>query len=318
MTTRELLPSPKNFDEAWNIASIMADSQMIPKAFQKRPQDVVVAMMWAHSLGIPTVQGLNYIAVINGKPSMYGDGLLAVVMASGQMADFQESFVGSDKELTAICKVTRKGLTTPFIGSFSIADAETAGLLNKPGPWKQYPKRMLKMRARAFALRDAFPDVLSGMGSAEEQVDIIGEATEKETEAAPIAAKREMPRRKKKAAEAIETESPAAADSPIPAENTPAEPLPQVTTEATAPEQPPEVEAATAQAEEPAPAEQPEHAVGQDDVLQKLKMAQSRGELLRIWASLPASLQSQAEVRDAFKLRQSEIKAQAMAGGSAQ
>lgn len=157
------------------MADIMSGSQLIPKNFQGRPQDVVVAMMWSHTLGIPTVQGLQYIAVINGKPSMYGDGLLAVAMASGQMADFKETFVGGNTEddLTAICTVKRKGLESPIIGQFSVADAKRAGLWGKMGPWKQYPKRMLKMRARAFALRDAFPDVLSGMSSGEEQEDII-------------------------------------------------------------------------------------------------------------------------------------------------
>jgi hypothetical protein len=39
------------------------------------------------------------------------------------------------------------------------------------GPWTQYPRRMLQMRARGFALRDAFPDVLRGLVTAEEAAD---------------------------------------------------------------------------------------------------------------------------------------------------
>lgn len=204
MSGKELLPAPTNFEEAMKMADIMSGSQLIPKNFQGRPQDVVVAMMWSHTLGIPTVQGLQYIAVINGKPSMYGDGLLAVAMASGQMADFKETFVGGNTEddLTAICTVKRKGLESPIIGQFSVADAKRAGLWGKMGPWKQYPKRMLKMRARAFALRDAFPDVLSGMSSGEEQEDIIiGEHAEQSNPpAADEKSTRKMPRRKKAAA----------------------------------------------------------------------------------------------------------------------
>jgi hypothetical protein len=42
-----------------------------------------------------------------------------------------------------------------------------------PGPWQQYPDRMLQARARSFALRDVFPDVLLGLSmSAEELGDI--------------------------------------------------------------------------------------------------------------------------------------------------
>ena len=51
------------------------------------------------------------------------------------------------------------------------ADANRAGLLNRSGPWKSYPDRMLKMRARGFALRDVFADALGGMISAEEAND---------------------------------------------------------------------------------------------------------------------------------------------------
>lgn len=193
----ELLPAPKSTAEAMELAKTLASSQLIPKAFQQRPGDVFVAMMWSHSLGIPIVQGLQGIAVINGKPSLYGDALLAVCMGSGQMADIEETVTGSADNLTATCKVTRRGKPTPVVSAFSMADARAAGLLGKPGPWKQYTSRMLKMRARAFALRDAFPDVLSGIASAEEMQDVEGTATEKATEnVAEQVAK--MPRRRSK------------------------------------------------------------------------------------------------------------------------
>lgn len=193
----ELLPAPKSTAEAMELAKTLASSQLIPKAFQQRPGDVFVAMMWSHSLGIPIVQGLQGIAVINGKPSLYGDALLAVCMGSGQMADIEETVTGSADNLTATCKVTRRGKPTPVVSTFSIADARAAGLLGKTGPWKQYTSRMLKMRARAFALRDAFPDVLSGIASAEEMQDVEGTATEKATEnVAEQVAK--MPRRRSK------------------------------------------------------------------------------------------------------------------------
>lgn len=189
----ELLPAPKSTAEAMELAKTLASSQLIPKAFQQRPGDVFVAMMWSHSLGIPIVQGLQGIAVINGKPSLYGDALLAVCMGSGQMADIEETVTGSADNLTATCKVTRRGKPTPVVSTFSMADARAAGLLGKPGPWQQYTSRMLKMRARAFALRDAFPDVLSGIASAEEMQDVEGTATENVAEQVA-----KMPRRRSK------------------------------------------------------------------------------------------------------------------------
>ena len=232
----ELLPAPKSTAEAMELSKTLASSQLIPKAFQQRPGDVFVAMMWSHSLGIPIVQGLQGIAVINGKPSLYGDALLAVCMGSGQMADIEETVTGNADNLTATCKVTRRGKPTPVVSTFSMADARAAGLLGKPGPWKQYTSRMLKMRARAFALRDAFPDVLSGIASAEEMQDVEGTATEKATEnVAEQVAK--MPRRRSKLpvqapkegteAEVVKPAAPAQ-ELPLPPEPEPApEPAPE-------------------------------------------------------------------------------------------
>ena len=277
------------------MADIMSGSQLIPKNFQGRPQDVVVAMMWSHTLGIPTVQGLQYIAVINGKPSMYGDGLLAVAMASGQMADFKETFVGGNTEddLAAICTVKRKGLESPIIGQFSVADAKRAGLWGKMGPWKQYPKRMLKMRARAFALRDAFPDVLSGMSSGEEQEDIIiGEHAEQSNPpAADEKSTRKMPRRKKAAAadEATVVDAEVAQTEPQAPQDEPAEPAAQN-----------------------APVQDNSQEFGK--VLEQLHQARNRQDLMQIWISMPTDMQSNPAIRDAFQRRQADISLAATEG----
>ena len=53
--------------------------------------------------------------------------------------------------------------------------AKQAGLWGKPGPWSQYPDRMMLARARAFAYRDGFADVLKGVRSIEEENDIASE-----------------------------------------------------------------------------------------------------------------------------------------------
>lgn len=280
MTTKDLFPAPLSMDDALQTADLLAHSQLIPKAFQGRPADIVVAMMWAKSLDIPIVQGLQYIAVINGKPSMYGDGLLAVVMASGQCTEFREELRGEGSALTAICTVKRRGLEAPIVGTFSMEDARVAGLLGKPGPWKQYPKRMLKMRARAFALRDAFPDILSGMSSAEEMADVEAVAVEKVEEPEPV---RKMPRRKKaepvaaaQEAEDIQPHEPEPATAPLPDPEA-AEPV--EAPEAVEPEAEPDVE----------PEQEPETQTGitrRDALISDINCCGSLTSLLSIWRRL--------------------------------
>ena len=117
------------------------------------------------------MQSMQNIAVINGRPSVWGDALLGLVKASPVCDDVVETLEGEGDRMTAICVAKRKG-KSPVEARFSVQDAIGADLWSKPGPWKQYPKRMLQMRARGFALRDAFPDVLRGLITAEEAADI--------------------------------------------------------------------------------------------------------------------------------------------------
>lgn len=287
----ELLPAPKSTAEAMELAKTLASSQLIPKAFQQRPGDVFVAMMWSHSLGIPIVQGLQGIAVINGKPSLYGDALLAVCMGSGQMADIEETVTGNADNLTATCKVTRRGKPTPVVSTFSMADARAAGLLGKPGPWKQYTSRMLKMRARAFALRDAFPDVLSGIASAEEMQDIEGTATEKATESvAEQVAK--MPRRRSKLPVQAPKEG---TEAEVVKPAAPAQELPL----------PPEPEPAPAPAPE-APAAEGEE-IGLLAMEAKVNACENLGDLYAFFDTLSVAQKADKSLKAVFVHRREEI-----------
>jgi len=122
------------------------------------------------------MQALQNIAVINGKPSVYGDAMMALVQASAVCDDVEEYFENEGTpNPVAVCVAKRKN-RKPVVAKFSVEDAKRAGLWGKQGPWSAYPKRMMQMRARGFALRDAFPDVLKGLISAEEAQDYPDEA----------------------------------------------------------------------------------------------------------------------------------------------
>ena len=160
--------SPRNFDEAWRLAEILADSELVPKDFRGKPGNCLVGMQWGHELGLKALQSLQGIAVINGRPSIWGDTMLAIVRASPLCEYVVE---GWDADGTAWCKVKRRG-EPEQVRTFSDADAKLAGLQGKQGPWVTAPKRMKQMRARAFALRDVFTDILRGMHMAEESGDL--------------------------------------------------------------------------------------------------------------------------------------------------
>ena len=170
-TTNQRGFAPATLTEAITFSEMLAGSSMVPKAYQGKPQDVLVCVQWGYEMGLAPMQALQNIAVINGKPSVYGDAMMALVQASPVCEDIEEYFENEGTpNPVAVCVAKRKG-RKPVVAKFSVEDAKRAGLWGKIGPWQAYPKRMMQMRARGFALRDAFPDVLKGMITAEEAHD---------------------------------------------------------------------------------------------------------------------------------------------------
>ncbi len=159
--------SPQTFEQALSFSSYLADSDLVPKDFKGKPGNCLIAMQWGSELGLKPLQSLQNLAVINGRPALWGDAVIALVLSSPVC----EYVTEDDDGHTAYCRVKRKGAPEQ-VRTFSIDDARAAGLSGKQGPWTQYPKRMRQMRARAFALRDVFPDVLRGLPVAEEVMDI--------------------------------------------------------------------------------------------------------------------------------------------------
>lgn len=158
---------PMNLKEAWEFAEIVAKSELAPKDYRGKPANIIVAIQFGKELGIPPMQALQGISVINGRPGLWGDLMWAIVTSHPEFMEAEE--VTTEQQSTV--KLTRKG-RKPVTESFTLEDAKRAGLLGKDSPWKTYPKRMLMWRARTFAARTLFPDALKGMISAEEASDI--------------------------------------------------------------------------------------------------------------------------------------------------
>jgi hypothetical protein len=170
-----------NMEQAVKVAEMLAKSTLVPKAYQGQPANVLVAMAYGESFGMQPLQAMQSVAVVNGMPGLYGDGLLAVCRSCSSWEWMQEAIDGE----TAICTAKRRN-EPEVTATFSVADAKRAQLWGKAGPWTQYPTRMLAMRARAFALRNLYADVLRGMGSAEELQDIPAEMPAVQVEPARI------------------------------------------------------------------------------------------------------------------------------------
>jgi hypothetical protein len=151
------------FAEAERYAKMIAESDFAPKDYKGKPGNVMIAMQMGFELGLKPSQAIQNIAVVNGRPMVWGDAALALVRGNPECEYIREWTDGTIKggDANAICESKRGDEIVRR--EFSIKQAMQAGLIGKQGPWTQYPERMLQMRARGYCLRDAFPDVLKGV-----------------------------------------------------------------------------------------------------------------------------------------------------------
>ncbi len=185
---------PSNFLEMEKLASWFASSESVPPAYRNKPADCFVAIQMGLEVGLAPMQAIQNIAMINGRPSIFGDAMIGLCWQSPLCEDIMERLEGSGDNRVAICVAKRRGASTPIERRFSVADAKRAKLWQEnptvtrhskgggtyetdAGPWYSYPERMLQMRARSWSLRDAFPDVLRGLASTEEMQDTFSGTT---------------------------------------------------------------------------------------------------------------------------------------------
>jgi hypothetical protein len=169
---------PRNVDEVARIAKAVIVAGLAPDSYRgvddsSTASKIMIGIMKGAEIGLAPLTALANIAIINGRASLWGDGAVALIQASGKVESWEESWEGEEgtDAYTALCSIHRIGQSAPYIGKFSWGDAKRAKLTTK-GPWVSYGPRMLMWRARSYAMRTGFADCLSGLGIAEEVQDI--------------------------------------------------------------------------------------------------------------------------------------------------
>lgn len=147
-------------------ATTLAASDLLPAAYRRKPQNVLLAMEYGNALGLDTVTAIQQVHVIEGKPTASAQLIGTLVRRAGHRL----RVTGDAKH--AIAEIVRSDDPDfTFKAEWTIERAAAAGLTGK-GPWKQYPDAMLKARAITEVARDACPEALAGVAyTAEELTD---------------------------------------------------------------------------------------------------------------------------------------------------
>ena len=163
LAVREDQP-PQHGMNLLDMAKQMIAAGIAPRGLDT-PQKLAIVMQAGAELGIAPFVAVRSFYVTNGRPSLFGDLPMALVLNSGLLEDYEQRVdvvpgkTPEERDMIATVTVKRKGVKTAFVGKFSWQDAKRAGLTGS-GTYQHYPQRMILWRAKQFALRDAFPDVL--------------------------------------------------------------------------------------------------------------------------------------------------------------
>ena len=148
------------------LAGIFIKSGLIPNQLNT-PEKVLVAMFKCQELGLPPLEGMAGMAVINGKVTLQGNLILAMINRSGKA----KQIIVKDSETKCEVTMSRRDYENTYTFSFTLDDAKKANLTNKQ-VWKEYQKTMLKWRAVSGCARVVFPDIIGGLYTPEEMASI--------------------------------------------------------------------------------------------------------------------------------------------------
>lgn len=174
---------PRTLVEVSSLAEVLAKSTLLPKGLHGSVPDVVVQILAGQELGLSPMAAIRGIHIIEGKPVLAADTMVALVLRSG-LAEYFACIEDTDSSVTYETK--RKGSPVAQKLSWTVADTKRAGLQLKDN-WRTFPRSMMKARAKAALARDVYPDILAGCYDPDEiQVPVREQA--RPVVAAPIAA----------------------------------------------------------------------------------------------------------------------------------
>jgi len=175
-------PSASEFGIMQSQAESLLKSGFLPSAI-KTPEQALAIILTGRELGIPAMAALNTINVIQGKPTISPQLMLALIERSGQLEDIK--IIADDTKATVTLK--RKGRTA-HTETFGRSEAQALGLASRDN-YKKQAAVMFKWRAIAACARVVFADVILGLYTPEEMGAVTNEEGEVvETQIAEVVA----------------------------------------------------------------------------------------------------------------------------------
>lgn len=214
----------RQFEFDWRRAQAFSRSRMVPAHFQGKAEDCMVAVMMARQLGVDPLLALQNVQVINGRPGFSASFAIGMANTRGPFSGpITWSTQGQGDTLSVTAQATVRATGEVVATTVDMAMAKAEGWVKNP-KYRTIPEQMLRYRAATWLIRLHCPEVLLGLSTADELVDIQPAKVriEDEPKSAPVLADLNRQIRRKASAEPVQhnaaeeaLEEPAPADEPV-------------------------------------------------------------------------------------------------------
>lgn len=190
LVAEESVFSIKAFDHAQRVAKMLSSSSLIPKIYQGNIQNTMIALEMAHRIGASPLMVMQNLYVVHGNPGWSSAFIIASINSCGRFNSLRFDLTGSGNDMKCVAWTTEKAVkigegiknlgeakkaNLPVLegAPISMKMAKDEGWLDKNGSkWKTMPELMIRYRAAAFWGRLYSPEIMMGMQTTEEVVDV--------------------------------------------------------------------------------------------------------------------------------------------------
>ena len=162
------------FEIAQRQARSLAASTLVPPEYQgeKGMGNCIVALDIAKRMNISPLTVMQNLNIVHNRPSWSSAWIIAQIQGCGRYENLNYELTGEGDKMKCYCTAKRISDGKNIEGStVSIAMAKAEGWFRN-SKWRTMPEQMLKYRAATFFGRQYIPDLLLGVQTSEEVVDI--------------------------------------------------------------------------------------------------------------------------------------------------
>jgi hypothetical protein len=169
-----IFQSGQSFAVAMKMADILSKSTIIPKDYQNSPGNCLIALEMAIRLKMSPLMVMQNLYVVNGRPAWSSQFIVSMINSSKKYKtelQYDLKGAGAAMECYAFTEDHNGHKVTGPVITMKMAKEE--GWVDKNGSkWKTMPEVMIRYRAASFFGRLNCPDMIMGIYSVEETIEL--------------------------------------------------------------------------------------------------------------------------------------------------